>query len=76
MTLDERIQAAIKRIQNGMGNMRIPVDQTDPDIVLAACQDEIDSLRDKLSTSYMAHDKQIEALKDRINRLIRQQSNP
>lgn len=34
----ERIDAAIQRITSGCGNMRIPADITDPDLVLADCK--------------------------------------
>lgn len=44
MTLDERITAAISRITSGMGSMRIPADETDPDLVLAACRERIAEL--------------------------------
>lgn len=37
LTLPERIAAAISRITNGNGNMRIPAEATDPDLVLAEC---------------------------------------
>lgn len=42
--LIERIDAAICRIANGEGTMRVPVDETDPDMVLADCQKEIERL--------------------------------
>ncbi len=34
MTLEERAKAAIHRITQGLGSMRIPADKTDPDIVI------------------------------------------
>ena len=39
--LKDRIDAAIKRIQDGHGAMRVPADLTDPDIVLAECRELI-----------------------------------
>ena len=36
--LNERIDAAILRISNGEGCMRIPAEPTDPDLVLADCK--------------------------------------
>lgn len=33
----ERIEAAIQRIASGMAPMRVPVDMTDPDVVLGEC---------------------------------------
>ncbi len=44
-TIQQRIDAAIKRITDGHGCMRIPADETDPDLVLADCKAEIASLR-------------------------------
>jgi hypothetical protein len=43
----ERIDAAIKRITSGQAPMRIPVDQTDPDIVLADCRSLIERMAKK-----------------------------
>lgn len=37
MELKERIEAAIDRVTSGHGMMRVPVDQTDPDVVLCDC---------------------------------------
>lgn len=37
MPLNERIEAALKRITTGQAAMRVPVEATDPDIVLADC---------------------------------------
>lgn len=45
MPLVERIDAAINRITHGDCNMRIPVEATDPDIVLADCKSEIALLK-------------------------------
>lgn len=38
MTLAERIDAAIDRVKSGQAPMRVPVDPTDLDIVLADCE--------------------------------------
>lgn len=43
-TLTERIEAAINRITEGRAPMRIPADQTDPDLVLVDCRDRIAEL--------------------------------
>jgi len=45
MPLTERIAAAIERITHGQAAMRVPVEATDPDVVLADCQMEIEKLR-------------------------------
>lgn len=37
MTIQERIKEALQRIRDGRAYMRIPADQTDPDVVLADC---------------------------------------
>lgn len=37
MTIQARIEEALQRIRDGRAYMRIPADQTDPDIVLADC---------------------------------------
>lgn len=50
--LTERINAAIDRITSGHALMRVPVDQTDPDVVLADCLNvvqEVETLRSKLA---------------------------
>jgi hypothetical protein len=49
MTLNERIDAAIKRITSGHGAMRIPAEDTDPDLVLMECRDEIAALRARVA---------------------------
>ena len=43
MPLPERISAAIDRIAHGNGLMRVPVEATDPDIVLSDCRVELES---------------------------------
>lgn len=44
LPLLERIDKARIRIATGMGNMRIPAEATDPDIVLFNCKEEIERL--------------------------------
>lgn len=43
--IEDRIRAAISRITSGHGCMRIPAEETDPDLVLADCLAEIKRLR-------------------------------
>jgi hypothetical protein len=45
MPLAQRIDAAIRRITNGGGLMRVPVEATDPDIVLSDCLKALDYYR-------------------------------
>jgi len=45
MPLRDRIEAAIERIKTGQGQMRVPVEATDPDVVLADCLAELDAAR-------------------------------
>lgn len=45
MDIEERIKVAIRRILSGHGAMRIPAEETDPDLVLADCLREIRRLR-------------------------------
>lgn len=40
----DRIDAAIKRVTSGQGQMRVPVEATDPDVVLGDCKREIEKL--------------------------------
>ena len=42
--LAQRCDASITRITSGLAPMRVPVDETDPDVVLAECQKVIASL--------------------------------
>jgi hypothetical protein len=44
-----RIEAAITRVTRGEGTLRVPVDDTDPDIVLAACRDQLIALQRQLA---------------------------
>jgi hypothetical protein len=48
MTLQERIEAAIKRVTSGQAPMRVPVEETDVDIVLGDCAAMIADLQQKL----------------------------
>lgn len=43
MPLLDRIDAAIKRVTSGQGQMRMPVEATDPDVVLGDAKTEIES---------------------------------
>lgn len=45
MPLSDRIEAAIKRVTTGYGQMRVPVEATDPDVVLFDCLAELDAAR-------------------------------
>lgn len=53
MKLSQRIDAAITRITNGRAAMRIPADETDPDIVLVDAKSEIERLRKTLDSLEM-----------------------
>lgn len=46
-TIHERINAAIARITHGHAPMRVPAEETDPDIVLAECAKRIAELEDE-----------------------------
>ena len=50
LPLIERIDVALRRVTNGEGQMRVPVEATDPDIVLHNCRDHIVDLKSQLST--------------------------
>lgn len=43
--IEKRIAAAIERITSGHASMRVPAEETDPDLVLADCLAEIRRLR-------------------------------
>lgn len=45
LTLAKRIDAAMYRITHGGGHMRVPVEATDPDIVLSDCTKALDYYR-------------------------------
>lgn len=44
MPLLDRIDAAIKRVTSGQGQMRVPVEATCPDVVLLDCKRELEQL--------------------------------
>ena len=48
--LAERIDEAIRRITSGDAPMRIPAEQTDPDLVLRDCQNAIHALQQEVET--------------------------
>ena len=45
LPITERIHHAIRRVTDGKGLMRIPVEATDPDIVLSDCMKALDYYR-------------------------------
>lgn len=45
LTLAKRIDVAMYRITHGSGHMRVPVEATDPDIVLSDCMKALDYYR-------------------------------
>jgi hypothetical protein len=45
MPLLDRIESAMRRVTSGQGQMRVPVDATDPDVVLHDCKREIERLK-------------------------------
>ena len=51
MELQERIEAALRRIKDGHAPMRVPVDQTDVDIVLADCAARVRELETEKALS-------------------------
>ena len=53
LTLTERIDAALLRVTNGEGAMRVPVEATDPDIVLADCRLAVAALHELLDVERM-----------------------
>ncbi|MDH1242596.1 MULTISPECIES: hypothetical protein [Stenotrophomonas] len=53
--IEQRITAAIERITSGNAPMRVPADETDPDLVLADCLAEIRRLRAALSARQPAY---------------------
>lgn len=46
LPLRDRIEAAIERVKTGQGQMRVPVEATDPDVVLFDCLAELDAARE------------------------------
>ena len=53
LTLTERIDAALRRVTSGEGTMRVPVEATDPDIVLADCRLAVTALHELLDVERM-----------------------
>jgi hypothetical protein len=49
--LFERIETAIGRVIRGDATMRAPADNTDPDLVLAECRDQLMALQRQLATT-------------------------
>lgn len=71
MPLVERIGAAIERIAHGQAAMRVPVEATDPDVVLADCQREIERL-----TAAVQHEADCaEAYRAQIETMIRERDD-
>lgn len=56
-TLDQRIDAALYRIGQGLPCCRIPADETDPDIVLVACRERIAALEAQLAEAQARAEK-------------------
>lgn len=50
LSLEERAKAAVERIKQGAGAMRIPAEATDPDIVITAQRSRIQTLEAALKT--------------------------
>jgi len=59
MKLPERIKAAVERIQGGHASMRVPAEQTDPDLVLVDCNDTIADLERRLAAAAARADELI-----------------
>lgn len=62
MSIEDRIESAIDRITSGQGCMRVPPDETDPDLVLADCRAEIARLRAEVER---LDDGETQAIKER-----------
>ncbi|CRQ56875.1 hypothetical protein PAERUG_E15_London_28_01_14_04149 [Pseudomonas aeruginosa] len=67
--IEQRITAAIERITSGNAPMRVPADETDPDLVLADCLAEIRRLRAALSARQPVVVDLPESLHDRVEAL-------
>ena len=63
LPLVERIDIALRRVTNGEGQMRVPVEATDPDIVLHNSRDRITELEAELD----AKDKRIAEMESNEN---------
>lgn len=48
LRLNERIELALARIRSGHGQMRVPVEATDPDVVLRDCQQALKAKDEKI----------------------------
>ena len=57
MPLLDRIEAALARVRNRHGLMRIPAEATDIDIVILDCREEIARLRAELATRTAERDE-------------------
>ncbi len=49
MPLLDRIEVALRRVTNGEGQMRVPVEATDPDVVLFDCKNELAYLQQRIA---------------------------
>jgi hypothetical protein len=70
MPLLDRVEAALARVKNRQGLMRIPVEATDMDVVVSDCRDEITRLRADLATRTAERDAlaaEVAALKPQSN---------
>ena len=54
MPLLDRIDVALRRVTNGEGQMRVPVEATDPDVVLFDCRAEIGRLHRRVAALELA----------------------
>ena len=71
LPLVERIDIALRRVTNGEGQMRVPVEATDPDIVLYNCRDRITELEAEISRRPLPAETRIDvhAYDNRISKL-------
>lgn len=71
LPLVERIDIALRRVTNGEGQMRVPVEATDPDIVLHNCRDRITELEAEISRRPLPAETRIDvhAYDNRISKL-------
>jgi hypothetical protein len=68
MPIIDRIKAAIERITNGYGQMRVPVEATDPDIVLQDCRITIERLEAALAAQAEAHKAELQRMQDEFDK--------
>jgi hypothetical protein len=59
MSLLDRIEAALARVRNRQGLMRIPVEATDMDVVVWDCRKEITRLRAELAKANAERDEAV-----------------